>query len=150
TNPVTDVLDAVVRDNTGVQLSLRFINTFKSWLQQNTSKVVLVQIHDRIPGNWERPYILNDIFSFITKPALLLQNNWFKLQDYYFSDAVNYFSNYFGAQFQSVTFHYIPSAKNNFASISFHLTASEKKDVENSLSNALNDSAMKSIKNILK
>src|SRR5204863_5660019 len=62
-DPVIDVMDAGLRDNFGQQTSLRFINFFKEWLQQNTSEVILIQIRDRQLGDWERPYEPNSILS---------------------------------------------------------------------------------------
>jgi hypothetical protein len=47
TNPVIDVMDAGLRDNFGQENTLRFIESFKNWLQENTAKVVIIQIRDR-------------------------------------------------------------------------------------------------------
>jgi len=62
-NPSIDVMDAGLRDNYGQETSLRFISSFKEWLKQNTSKVVLLQIRDRPSGDWEHPFVSNDIFK---------------------------------------------------------------------------------------
>ncbi len=136
-DPVIDVMDAGLRDNFGQQTTLRFIDNFKEWLQQNTSKVVLIQIRDRQVGDWQRPYEPNGVLSFLTKPILLLQHSWYKLQDYHQTDELNYLSQAFGSQFYKISFQYIPTKTNTNAALSFHLTASEKIDVEA----ALNDSS---------
>jgi hypothetical protein len=149
-NPVVDVMDSGLRDNFGQQTSLRFINFFKEWLQQNTSEVVLIQIRDRQLGDWERPYEPNSILSFITKPFLLLQNNWYRLQDYYQADQINYLSASFGRQFQKVSFQYDPSGTNASAALSFHLTATEKADLEAALESSSNKASFNEIINCLK
>jgi len=149
-DPVVDVMDSGLRDNFGQQTSLRFINFFKEWLQQNTSEVVLIQIRDRQLGDWERPYEPNSILSFITKPFLLLQNNWYRLQDYYQADQINYLSASFGKQFQKVSFQYDPSSTNASAALSFHLTATEKADLEAALESKPNKASFDEIINYLK
>jgi len=150
TDPVIDVMDSGLRDNFGQQTSLRFINFFKEWLQQNTSKIVLIQIRDRKLGDWERPYEPNSILSFVTKPFLLLQNNWYRLQDYYQADQINYLSASFGKQFQKVSFQYDPSNTDASAALSFHLTATEKADLEAALESAPNKASFYEIVNFLK
>ena len=150
TDPVTDVMDAGLRDNFGQQTSLRFINYFKDWLKENTAKVVLIQIRDRQLGDWERPYEPNSILSFVTKPLLLLQNNWYRLQDFYQGDQLNYLSQSFGDGFERVSFQYDPINTNASAALSFHLTATEKIDIEASLNSKTNQASFKQVQDLLK
>ncbi len=148
--PVIDVMDAGLRDNFGQETALRFIDVFKDWLKENTSKVILIQIRDRPSGDWERPYEQTGILSFLTKPFLLLQYNWYKLQDYYQADQLKYLDESFGSQLYRFSFQYVPSKKDAIASLSFHLTASEKKDLQQALDNPANQNEfnklLKSIK----
>jgi len=150
TDPVIDVMDAGLRDNFGQQTSLRFVNYFKEWLQQNTSKVVMIQIRDRQLGDWDRPYEPNSMLSLVTKPFLLLQNNWYKLQDYYQADQLNYLSKSFGSQFYKISFQYDPTNTDASAALSFHLTATEKIDLEASLNSKSNKNSFNEIVQMLK
>ena len=150
TDPVIDVMDAGLRDNFGQQTSLRFVNYFKEWLQQNTSKVVMIQIRDRQLGDWDRPYEPNSMLSLVTKPFLLLQNNWYKLQDYYQADQLNYLSKSFGSQFYKISFQYDPTNTDASAALSFHLTATEKIDLEASLNSKSNKNSFDEIVQMLK
>lgn len=136
--PIIDVMDAGLRDNFGQETSLRFIDVFKDWLKENTSKVVLIQIRDRSLGDWEKPLEGNSLVSLLTQPFLVLQNNWFKLQDYYQHDQLQYLSDAYGKDFYRLTFQYVPERKDAAASLSFRLTAAEKKDIERALNNPLN------------
>jgi hypothetical protein len=129
TNPIIDVMDAGLRDNFGQEASLRFMDVFKDWLKENTSKVVLIQIRDRSMGDWEKPFEGNSLISSITKPFLILQNNWYKLQDYYQHDQLEYMFDAYGPQFHRVSFQYVPGLNEAPASLSFHLTTSEKRDI---------------------
>ena len=129
TNPIIDVMDAGLRDNFGQEASLRFMDVFKDWLKENTSKVVLIQIRDRSMGDWEKPFEGNSLISSITKPFLILQNNWYKLQDYYQHDQLEYMFDAYGPQFHRVSFQYVPGLNEAPASLSFHLTTAEKRDI---------------------
>ena len=140
-NPEFDVMDGGFRDNFGHETSLRFIDKFKSWLKANTSRVVIVEIRDRPVNDWSRPYEVSSISGLITKPMFLLQNNWFNLQDYYEKDQVNYMLEACGADFLKISFAYEPLPKTTSASLSFHLTAAEKKGIASSLNNAFNNNS---------
>lgn len=149
TNPVIDVMDAGLRDNYGQESALRFIAVFKEWLQANTSKVVLIQIRDRSLSDWEKPLESNSLISFLTKPFLILQNNWFKIQDYYQHDQLDYLHKAYGNNFYRFSFQYIPSKKEAPASLSFHLTAAEKRDIAEAVNNPLNQQEFERLKAIM-
>src|SRR3984957_6846306 len=89
TQPVVDVMDAGFRDNFGELNSIRFLNTFREWIRQNTGGVVLLQIRDRKAGGWENPFESDDITEIITKPMLLLEDNWYNLQEYNQNDLLS-------------------------------------------------------------
>ncbi|CAN5175188.1 hypothetical protein BH11BAC6_BH11BAC6_03080 [soil metagenome] len=150
THPVVDVMDAGLRDNFGQETSLRFINFFKEWLKENTSAVVLIQIRDRPLGDWNRPNEQGSILGTVTKPFLLLQHNWYQLQDFYQADQLNYLSRGFGSQFQKISFQYDPSNINVSAALSFHLTANEKIDIEAALTSKANTTSFAAVADFLK
>jgi hypothetical protein len=56
TNPVIDVMDGGLRDNYGVETSMRFISAMHDWIEQNTRGVLIIQLRDRLDGGWEHPY----------------------------------------------------------------------------------------------
>ena len=150
TSPIIDVMDAGLRDNFGQEACLRFISVFKDWLKENTSKVVLLQIRDRSLGDWDKPFESNNLISLMTKPFLILQNNWFKLQDYYQRDQLEYLANAYGPEFYRVCFQYVPSRNDAPASLSFHLTAAEKRDIAQALDNPANKEQLEQLKKIMK
>ena len=141
TNPVIDVMDAGLRDNFGQESTLRFLEVFKDWIRANTSKVILIQIRDRELGDWDKPFETSDALGLLTKPLLLLQSNWFRFQDYYQSDALKYMDDAFGENFYRLSFQYTPVTTSESASLSFHLTAVEKKDIASALDRANNQAA---------
>lgn len=149
-NPIIDVMDAGLRDNYGQETTLRFIETFKEWLQNNTAKLVVIQIRDRGLSDWDKPLETNSLIGFLTKPFLILQNNWFKMQDYYQHDQLDYLFDSYGKNLYRVSFQYVPSKKEAPASLSFHLTAAEKRDIANALDNEVNKAAFKQLTLLMK
>jgi hypothetical protein len=128
-NPVIDVMDAGIRDNYGQETALRFIEVFQQWIRENTSGVVLIHIRDRKTGGWEHPYESTNITELATKPMLLLEYNWYKMQEYSQNDLMGLAQSVMGNYFNSLCFQYIPEKGDARAALNFHLTKSEKKDI---------------------
>lgn len=139
--PVVDVMDAGFRDNFGEMNAVRFVNAFREWLQENTSGVVLLQIRDRKAGGWENPYESDDITEIITKPFLLLQDNWYKMQEYSQDDLLSLAQNSMGFPFRKLIFQYVPRTEDAGAALNFHLTRQEKLNITGSLDNTDNQRA---------
>ena len=137
-NPVIDVMDAGIRDNYGQETALRFIQIFQSWIRENTSGVVLIHIRDRKTGGWEHPYESTNITEIATKPMLLLEYNWYKMQEYSQNDLMGLAQSMMGSYFYSLCFQYIPEKGDARAALNFHLTKSEKKDITGSLGSDYN------------
>lgn len=138
TNPVIDVMDAGLRDNYGPETAIRFIHVFRNWINENTSGVVLIQIRDRKTGGWENPYTSDDITEIVTKPFLLLQYNWYKMQEYTQNDLLSYTRNALGNKFRQIVFQYIPRKEDAGAALNFHLTRREVKNIREAVSSEVN------------
>lgn len=144
-NPVIDVMDAGIRDNYGTETTLRFLNVFEDWIKANTKKVVIIQIRDREQSDWVKPKP-NDYFTYLTQPFAQLQENWFNLQDYYQAGQINYASNNFNNQLQTICWQYSPTTENARAGLSFHLTKAEKIEIAKALKNIDNQEAFETLK----
>ena len=139
--PVIDVMDAGLRDNFGEMNAIRFLNAFREWLKENTSGVVLLQIRDRKTGGWEDPYESDDITDIITKPLLLLEDNWYKMQEYSQDDLLSLAQTGMGFSFRKLVFEYVPRSEDAGAALNFHLTKQEKLNITGSLDNSDNQRA---------
>jgi hypothetical protein len=139
--PVSDVMDAGLRDNFGEMNAIRFLNAFREWLKENTSGVVLLQIRDRKTGGWEDPYESDDITDIITKPLLLLEDNWYKMQEYSQNDLLSLAQTGMGFSFRKLVFEYVPRSEDAGAALNFHLTKQEKFNIIGSLDNSDNQRA---------
>ncbi|MBI2730890.1 MAG: patatin-like phospholipase family protein [Sphingobacteriales bacterium] len=148
TKPVIDVMDAGLRDNYGQETTLRFLDVFKEWLNENTSGVVQIQVRDRKNGEWQNDFGEPGILQAITKPATILQYNWHKLSDYYQEELTAYADNSFQFPFQRVVFAYIPEKEEKTAALNFHLTNIEKKDIAEAMHSTINQQALQIIHNM--
>jgi hypothetical protein len=63
---------------------------------------------------------------------------------------VEYLSNMYGPGFHSITFQYVPTKNDAPASLSFHLTAAEKKDISQALYNEVNEREFNRLARLLK
>ena len=75
TTPIIDVMDAGLRDNYGLETTLRFLTFFEDWIKANTTKVVILQIRDKSLSDWDKSTEDDDYLSFLTKPFAQLQHN---------------------------------------------------------------------------
>ena len=137
-HPVIDVMDAGLRDNFGQESALRFVRVFRDWIKENTGGVVLIQIRDRKNGGWEHPFESKDVSEIFTKPMLLLQFNWYKMQEYNQNDLLSLSEDEFDGKFMRLSFEYVPKKEDIPAALNFHLTRREKQDIFESLSSADN------------
>jgi hypothetical protein len=148
--PVVDVMDAGLRDNYGQETALRFIQVFQQWIRENTSGVVLIHIRDRKTGGWEHPYEATNITELATKPMLLLEFNWYKMQEYSQNDLMGLAQSMMGNYFKNVTFIYAPEKSEARAALNFHLTKSEKNDIASALGSPGNQQAFARFGEIIK
>lgn len=147
--PVIDVMDGGLRDNYGVETSLRFLSYMKKWIEENTSGVLILQIRDRMDGGWENPYEYDDLAGNAIKPFFLLQNNWYKMMEYFQSDMSNYFVSNSGYPIHKITFQYIPGSEENKATLNFHLSQLEKVDIAASLNSSHNQESFLKVVQLL-
>jgi hypothetical protein len=148
-NPIIDVMDGGLRDNYGLDNSLRFLTAMRDWIAENTSGVVVVQIRDRMDGGWDSPFESGNITDNVTKPFLLLQNNWYKMMEYSQSDMFSYFTAGKNTPVHHVVFQYVPSKEENKAALSFHLSQREKRDIAASIYSPQNSQSFKKIQALL-
>ena len=149
-NPIIDVMDAGLRDNFGQETTVRFIDNFKDWIAANTSGVIILQLRDREHDNLQHPLEKGTVTDIFIKPATMLQQNLFKLQDYFQNDNYSFLSDGAPYNMHRLAFIYVPKIENQGAALNFHLTASEKKDVIASFNTSYNQLVLKELKSILK
>ncbi len=149
TEPVIDVMDAGFRDNSGIETSLKFLTTFRDWIQLNCSKVVMVEIRDKPQGGWSRDKENKNIMDLVTRPALLTQTNLFRFQEYQQLRQIERMKIAMGTSFERIVFEYKPRDVEHPASLSLHLTQREKRDIILSLNHPSNVHSFNRMKAVL-
>ncbi len=149
-DPIIEVMDAGLRDNNGQESTLRFLNVFRDWINENTRGILIIQIRSRQKGTWDGNYTNGGIAEVLTKPFTMLQNNWFVLQDYFQDDEISYAKNFLNVPLNRISFMYIPDKEDNAASLNFHLTAREKNEVQSSLKRLNNVKAFEEVMRIMR
>jgi hypothetical protein len=149
TNPVIDVMDAGIKDNFGQETSFRFIDHFKDWLINNTSRIIILQIRDRSIDYGQQTNENISMVDMITRPATILEHSWLNFQDFNQSDEYNYLKSSIGDQLHRLTFTYVATKEQQGAALNFHLTASEKRDVINSFHSTDNQKVLESLLSLI-
>lgn len=130
-SPLIQVMDAGIRDNTGLKTSLRFLYVFRKWIEENTSGVIFVDVRD---SHKARPIEDKPRLTFlenIITPLGNIYGNLLTIQDYNQDESYEYAKSWFNAPFDFVIFE-LPTKEQDI-SLSWHLTTREKRLVENSI-----------------
>ncbi|MEJ0082913.1 MAG: hypothetical protein WDM78_18630 [Puia sp.] len=125
------------------------MHVFRDWILENTRGVLLIQIREPENSGWDYPFESTDITEIITKPLLLIQYNWYKMQEYNQNDLLSVMEGYMGNNFYKMTFQYEPKSVNAGAALNFHLSRQEKLDLANAVNNQLNQQIFKNVNDLL-
>jgi len=160
TIPSIEVMDGGLSDNFGVSDALRFIHTFKPWIEQETDGIVMVCIRDTPK---ERPFRKrnNDSwFSRIMNPVGSVYANWARNQDNNNDMQEEYLTHSLNVPLDVVNFQYLAanelddkadeSKSENRASLSWHLTTFEKQSIESAILNPQNTEALAKLKKLIR
>jgi hypothetical protein len=148
--PVIDVMDGGLRDNYGISTALRFLSHMEQWIEENTRGVLILQMRDRMDGGWEHPFEADNLTDNAVKPLFLLQNNWYKMMEYFQTDMMTYYLGNKRFPVHKLSFQYIPKKEENKAALNFHLTQREKLDIAASLSSTYNKETFYKLEELLK
>ncbi len=146
--PPVEVLDAGIRDNFGLKTTMQFLYTFRDWINENTSGVVIVQLRD-LPKNVD----LNDakeqsLFGNFSAPIGGIYGNITKTHDYNSEQMLTYVQGWFNIKIDLISFQ-LHQEKSDHISLSWHLTKSEKKHIREATRDAYFQSELKRLKALL-
>lgn len=147
--PRIEVLDAGMRDNFGLETSLKYMFAFRNWITSNTSGVIIIQIRDKkkeapVDENPTRDLLQNTLL-----PLGLLYNNLFNIQDFNQNQLLQYASLWFDQKVDIINFEMKRDEKSN-VSLSWHLTNKEKEQIMSSVDLPENKEAFNKLKELLK
>lgn len=148
--PAIEVMDAGFLDNYGLKSSIRFIQVFKDWILDNTSGVILLQISassniENI-GTAEKKGIITSLLG-----PIEMAGNLFVRQEFEHNNSLGFLYDLLGKDhFHHLNFryNYADREKQN-ATISFHLTEKEKKQIQAAFNTTDNQNAFKQLQELL-
>ncbi len=149
TEPVVEVMDAGLRDNYGIEMSLKFLYTFREWIKENTSGVVFLQVRDKkklMPVTANKGKSLTQSLS---KPLGTFYVNHFTVQDYHHEELLFYLKEWFGNKMEILDFE-LKTEENDNISLSWHLTHNEKQKVLRSISMDANKKNLRRLMELLR
>jgi hypothetical protein len=150
TSPEVSLMDAGAVDNYGANTAVKFVYVFRGWIQANTSGVVLLQIRDS-----KREIDLKKATippSFLARTITGVAETYGTIaeaRDNYNDDLYQYARSWFQGSFDVVELQYIPQPTFEGASLSFHISEREKRDIFLSLGNAENQKSFATLKQLL-
>jgi hypothetical protein len=151
TTPATYILDGGALDNLGYEPTFRILATFREWINQNTSGVVIIQIRDGAKHEDESVKMdKKDLFSMITNPLGTIFNNQMSNQDFVIDQKLGYANESLHGRVQIIAFEYIAEKESQKAALSLHLTEREKRDITNSLERPNNVNAFQLLQEAFK
>lgn len=123
--PRIELIDAGARDNDGFNLGLRFMNEFDSWIEENTSGVVVV----KLLANREQTVKIKDNKSKtrldgLTKPIGGVISSFSNLQGFKYSEDLKTAESWMTFPMDIYSLELL--SKDNKISLSWHLTNNEK------------------------
>ncbi|MCG9910363.1 MAG: patatin-like phospholipase family protein [Flavobacteriales bacterium] len=152
TIPVVEVMDAGIRDNYGFHTALKYIFTFRKWIEENTDGVILLEISDGLRSDYERAKdrrpIRNLVEGFIAPLGGIL-GNVTSIQVYHNQQYFYYVAEALGGKLQHVVFD-LTDYSSKEISMSLHLTEAEKRKIAKSMDLPWNRNAVKELAEALK
>lgn len=142
--PQINVMDAGMRDNCGTLTTLKYISTFKKWINQNTSGVIIVQLRDKGKEKRINKNSLLSIAESFSSPIESLYGNLFAVQDYHVDNLSQYLKNEIDQPIDIINFE-MENEENN-VSLSWHLTTKEKEAILSAIHSASNQNALHRLK----
>ncbi|CAN5479019.1 hypothetical protein BH11BAC2_BH11BAC2_21190 [soil metagenome] len=145
--PAMEVMDAGIRDNYGIMNSIQFLYTFREWIAENTSGVVMVQIRDTHKKPQVEDNSVKTIIEKLMAPMRNLSGNFLIMQDYSFDRYLGYAKSWYKGPLDFVVFQ-MPETDEKI-SLSWHLTEREKKFLKGAALNPENRKALEKLKRVL-
>ncbi len=147
--PAMEVMDAGMRDNYGLETTLKFLFSFRKWITENTSGVVIIQIRDRHKEFPIEETPEKTLFQNFARPLGRFYGNLFNTQDFQQNQLIQYASLWFNEKIDVLNFELQNEMPDNI-SLSWHLTVREKRKVLNSLYLKENQENIQLLQDLLK
>ncbi len=144
-DPKLEIMDAGLADNFGISDAVLFLHTFKDWIAENTSGVIILSIRDSkkatIIDQKENLSIVGKLFT----PIANIYKNWSNIQDVRNDLLVDYAKDWFKGDIQYLSLSYDAGIVNESqpetelahieerASLNWRLTGREKLNIRSAI-----------------
>jgi len=139
TNPRAQSMDAGMRDNYGAEPTMRFLYTFRDWINKNCSRVIIIQARGDYEKNYE-PIVTPhpSLFQQLFYPINSLYYNWSDYHDYQGDELMSMSRSWLKVDMNLFSFEYKPEEQDQIASMSLHLTTRERNSILSTMENSVN------------
>ncbi len=163
--PSIEIMDAGIADNFGIGDAVRFVHVFRHWFNQNTSGITFLIIRDSRKNAPIEPKGGTSLIQRLTYPIASVYNNLGNIQDINNDILLDVMGGWLGVPVETVELEYntytnideqyLLSAKESErkqlerASLSWHLTTKEKKNVISNIQLTNNQAALRKFKRLM-
>lgn len=148
TQPEIEIMDAGIRDNMGAINTLRYIQTFKNWIKENTSGVVVLQIRDGGKEIKIDKKANKSLLSSLVRPIEGVYGNYLSIQEYGQDEIFRFLSSDL-KELITVENIELTRTTDDYISLSWHLTKREKDRITKSLEATNNKEVIARLKKVL-
>lgn len=138
--PPMRVMDAGVRDNYGYRVTLAYLNTFRAWIQENTSGVVVLQLRDT-QKEMEVQQASGSLLGRVLDPVGSVYDNFVRVQDQDYDLMLRLFDRGTDVPLDVIDVQ-LHRGDEERISLSWHLTRVERDRVLRSVGSARNREAL--------
>lgn len=163
--PKIEIMDAGISDNYGVGDAIQFIQVFKDWFEENTSGITMLIIRDTRKNAPIEPRSNQSIVDRLTFPIASVYNNLANIQDINNDARIESLKDYMQIPIRTVSLEYntytniseqyllsnkeLERKELERASLSWHLTTREKKNIIQNIQLENNQKALDRLGSIL-
>ncbi len=147
-NPEIAVMDAGMRDNFGSLTTYKYIYTFKKWINENTSGVVILNFRDKVKELPIKDNATKSITENLFSPVGSLYDNLFSTQDYNQDAMLLYLSSNLNQPVNVINFELNNTADE--IALSWHLTTKDKEKVINSILTPNNQESLEQLNKLIR
>lgn len=147
--PRIEIMDAGLRDNFGLETTLKFIKIFDDWIADNTSGIVIIQIRDKHKNSPIEENPSQTLMQALSRPMASFYGNLFDVQDYNQNSLIQMADYWSKSKIEFIDLQ-LRNEKKDHISLSWHLTNKEKKKVFASIFLPENQIAVKRLVELLK
>ncbi len=147
-NPSVQLMDAGIRDNYGVKITMELLYHLQDWIKKNTSGVIILRLRDTKAVLENTTYHQVSLINKLTMPFGNVYSNFPKTQDFDQDQLLKIGSKSFSFPFDVISFN-LRENVNDKISLSWHLSSQEKNKIKKAFYSTSNQEALQTLKNLL-